>query len=51
MYELENDVRKYLGLPPHNTMTNISYYDGHFLRFLYQKYGEPSVIAKIRELS
>lgn len=51
MSELEKDVRKYLGLPPYNTMSNISYYDGHFLRFLYKKYGELKVINKMKELS
>ena len=51
MSELEKDVRKYLGLSPYNTMTNICYYDGHFLRFLYIKYGELRVIDKIKELS
>ena len=45
MSELEKDIRKYLGLPPYNTMTNISYYDGHFLRFLYKKYGELEIRA------
>lgn len=50
MSNLENDVRKYLGLPPYNTMSNICYGDGHFLMSLYKTYGKLAVMNKIKEL-
>ena len=50
MSDLENDVRKYLGLIPHNTMSNICYNDGHFLMSLYKRYGQLAVMNKIKEL-
>jgi prepilin-type processing-associated H-X9-DG protein len=50
MSNLENDVRKYLGLAPHNTMSNICYGDGHFLMSLYKRYGQLAVMNKIKEL-
>lgn len=41
--ELENDIKKYLGLPPYNTLTNPVVYSGYYLQCLYNKYGEDVV--------
>lgn len=37
--ELEDDLKKYLGLPPYNTFTNPVAYDIYYLNSLYIKYG------------
>ena len=37
------DCKKFLGLPPHDTDTNVVKGDGSFLRSLYDKYGEAAV--------
>lgn len=38
--ELEDDVRKLVGLPPYNHPANLSYADGLFARSLIKKYGK-----------
>lgn len=47
--ELEDDLKKYLGLPPHNTFINPVAYDGYYLRSLYNKYGEDVVKRAINQ--
>lgn len=49
--ELENDLKKYLGLPPYNTFTNPVAYDGYYLNSLYIKYGRESVTKTLNRLS
>lgn len=49
--ELEDDLKKYLGLPPYNTFTNPVAYDGHYLNSLYNKYGEDIVKKELASLS
>lgn len=53
--ELENDLKKYLGLPPYNTFANPVAYDGyhdiHYLNSLYIKYGRESVTKTLNRLS
>ena len=37
--ELEDDLKKYLGLPPYDTFTNPVAYDAYYLNSIYVKYG------------
>lgn len=48
--ELEGDLKKYLALPPYNTLTNPVAYDGHYLNCLYDKYGEDVVEKELDSL-
>lgn len=47
---LEEQCKKYLGLPPYNEWTNICYGDGIFLFGLYNVFGKDEVTRKIEEL-
>ena len=49
--ELNNDLKKYLGLPPYNTFTNPVAYDGHYLNSLYGKYGKELVTEALNRFS
>lgn len=49
--ELEDDLKKYLGLPPYNTFTNPAAYDIYYLNSLYIKYGRESVTETLKKLS
>lgn len=49
--ELEDDLKKYLGLPPYNTFTNPVAYDIYYLNSLYIKYGKESVTETLKKLS
>ena len=49
--ELEDDLKKYLAIPPYNTFTNPVAYDGHYLNSLYNKYGEDIVKKELASLS
>lgn len=49
--ELENDLKKYLGLPPYNTFANPVAYGIHYLNSLYIKYGRESVTETLNRLS
>lgn len=44
------DIKKFLGISPYNTDSNIVRSDPFYLKFLYSKYGEETVKAKIKEL-
>ena len=41
--ELNDDLKKYLGLSPYDMFTNPVAYDGHYLNSLYGKYGKENV--------
>ena len=43
----EEDIKKYLGLPPYDKSTNIVKEDSLFLSFLYSRYGKQKVQAEI----
>ena len=47
---LFEDCKKYLGLSPYNTWTNIVVGDNHFYMDMCKKYGEQNVINTIKEL-
>ena len=47
---LTNDCRKYLGLTPFDTGTNIVRGDSYFLQSLYDKYGEEKVYNELDKL-
>lgn len=49
--ELENDLKKYLGLPPYNTFTNPVVYDIYYLNSIYIKYGKELVTEALKKLS
>ena len=49
--ELEDDLKKYLALPPYNTFTNPVVYDGHYLNSLYGKYGKENVTEVLNRFS
>ena len=49
--ELNDDLKKYLGLPPYDAFTNPAAYDGHYLSSLYGKYGKGLVIEALKKLS
>lgn len=49
--ELEDDLKKYLGLPPYDTFTNPVAYDGHYLNSLYGKYGKENVVKALNRFS
>lgn len=49
--KLNDDLKKYLGLPPYNTFTNPVAYDGYYLNSLYIKYGRESVTETLNRLS
>lgn len=49
--ELENDLKKYLGLPPYDTFTNPVAYDVYYLNSLYIKYGKENVTEALNRLS
>ena len=49
--ELEDDLKKYLGLPPYDTFTNPVAYDIYYLNSLYIKYGKESVTETLKKLS
>ena len=49
--ELEDDLKKYLGLPPYNTFTNPVVYDIYYLNSLYIKYGKENVVKALNRLS
>lgn len=48
---LEASIKKYLGEPPYDDMSNVCYMDGYLLQSLYAKYGEDTVNAAIEELT
>ena len=49
--ELEEDLKKYLCLPPYNTFTNPVAYDAYYLNSMYIKYGKESVTETLKTLS
>lgn len=49
--ELNDDLKKYLGLPSYNTFTNPVAYDGHYLNSLYGKYGKENVVKALNRFS
>lgn len=49
--ELEDDLKKYLALPPYNTFTNLVAYDAYYLNSLYIKYGRELVTEALKKLS
>ena len=49
--ELEDDLKKYLALPPYNTFTNLVAYDAYYLNSLYIKYGRELVAEALKKLS
>ena len=49
--ELNDDLKKYLGLPPYNMFTNPVAYDGHYLNSLYDKYGKENVVKALNRFS
>ena len=49
--ELEDDLKKYLFLPPYNTFANPVAYDIYYLNSLYIKYGKESVTETLKKLS
>ena len=49
--ELEDDLKKYLGLPPYDGFTNPVAYDGHYLNSLYDKYGKENVTEALNRFS
>lgn len=49
--ELENDLKKYLGLPPYDTFTNPVAYDEYYLNSLYVKYGKENVTEVLNRIS
>lgn len=44
------DIKKFLGVAPYNTDSNVVRGDPFYLRSLYTKYGEENVKAKVKEL-
>ena len=49
--ELEDDLKKYLALPPYNTFTNLVAYDAYYLNSIYVKYGKENVVKALNRLS
>ena len=49
--ELEDDLKKYLGLPPYKTFTNPVAYDTYYLNSIYVKDGKENVIKALNRLS
>lgn len=49
--ELEDDLKKYLCLPPYDTFTNPVAYDIYYLNSLYIKYGKESITETLKKLS
>ena len=49
--ELNDDLKKYLGLPPYDTFINPVAYDGHYLNSLYDKYGKELITEALKKLS
>ena len=49
--ELNDDLKKYLGLPPYYTFINPVAYDGHYLNSLYDKYGKELITEALKKLS
>ena len=49
--ELEDDLKKYLGLPPYNTFTNPVAYAAYYLTSIYVKYGTEHVVKALNQLS
>lgn len=49
--ELEDDLKKYLGLPPYNTSTNFVVHDIYYLNSIYIKYGKELVTETLNRLS
>lgn len=49
--ELENDLKKYLGLPPYDTFANPVVYDIYYLNSMYIKYGRENVTETLKKLS
>ena len=49
--ELENDLKKYLALPPYNTFTNPVAYDAYYLNSIYVNYGKENVVKALNRLS
>ena len=50
MKTCEDEVRAYLGMPPHDTWTNICYYDSFYLQDLKKRYGDEEVAETMRRL-
>ena len=48
--ELEDDLKKYLALPPYNTFANCVAYDIYYLNSLYIKYGREAVTETLNRL-
>lgn len=50
MSKLEQDCRKYLGLPPFNNFCNVCYADAFFYLDLCQRFGKTKVDEVIEQL-
>ena len=48
--ECLKECKKFLGVHPYNTDTNVCKKDGHFLYYLYNKYGKQVVEETLRYL-
>lgn len=48
--QLIDDCKKFLGLPPYNTWTNVVCGDIYFRMDMVRKYGEEQVVKAIKEL-
>ena len=49
-HNLIDDCKKYLGIYPYNTWTNIVVYDLYFYEDMCKKYGEQNVANAIKKL-
>lgn len=47
---MPEDIKKFLGISPYDTDSNIVRGDPFYLKSLYTKYGEEKVKAKVKEL-
>lgn len=50
MQNLEDKVKAYLGLPPHNGWANYLAWDSYYLESLRKQYGEKAVDNMIKKL-
>ena len=48
---MDEDIKKFLGLPPYNNFCNIVQGDGFFYQSLCAKYGKEKVDEKIKNFS
>lgn len=48
---ITSDCKKFLGIYPHNVLTNIVVGDPHFYNYMCERYGEHTVVDKLKELN